>query len=195
MSKKLSNPILIALIALIVVLDQFSKYIIKSTMSIGEHIPVLGEFFQITYVENPGMAFGIKISNPYVFMGLSLIAAGVVFYYLYKLRSESWLLQLALIFITAGAIGNLSDRFIYGKVIDFLDFEFIDIVIPAFSFLGINFSGYELYRWPVFNVADMAVSGGMIILISYLIFVGDPLKNAPKNQTISPQASKESGEG
>ena len=81
-------------------------------------------------------------------------------------------------FISAGAIGNLTDRFIYGRVIDFLDFEFFDIHIPAFSFLFFNFPGYSMTRWPVFNVADMAVTSGMIIIISYLIFVGDPLKPA-----------------
>jgi signal peptidase II len=149
-------------------------------MYLGQSFEVLGDFFRITFVENPGMAFGIRVNNTTVFLGLSLLAAVLVFYYLFKLRKEGWFLQLALIFITAGAIGNLTDRFIYGKVVDFLDFEFFDISIPAFELVGINFSGYSMTRWPVFNVADMAVTGGMTILILFILLYGDPLKKSIK---------------
>ena len=147
-------------------------------MFVGESFTVIGNFFRITYVENPGMAFGIKINNPVFFIALSLAASALVFYYLFRVRNENWLVQLALCFITAGAIGNLSDRFIRGQVVDFFDFDFFDIFIPSFQIFNINFSGYSLTRWPVFNIADMAVSGGMIILILYIIFIGDPLKHS-----------------
>ncbi len=165
------------LIVLVIVLDQVTKYIIKTNMSLGESIPVLGNFFCITYVENPGMAFGIRISNPILFSALSIFAALLVFYYLFRLRNEGWLLQSALSLIAAGAIGNLVDRFLHGKVVDFLDVEFFDISIPAFNILGWHFPGYSMTRWPVFNIADSAVTIGMIILMVYIIFVGDPLKN------------------
>ena len=181
--KSLDSKYLISLIALIVILDQVTKYIIKSSMYLGQSFEVIGDFFRITFVENPGMAFGVRISNSTVFLGLSLLAAVLVFYYLFKLRKEGWFLQLALIFITAGAIGNLTDRFIYGKVVDFLDFEFFDISIPAFGLFGINFSGYSMTRWPVFNVADMAVTGGMTILILFILLYGDPLKKTEQNAT------------
>lgn len=189
MKYKFNNATIITLIAVLVILDQITKYIIKFTMDLGESFQVIGNFFKITYVENPGMAFGVRINNPYVFMALSVLAAALVFYYLFKLRKESWFLQLALIFISAGAIGNLTDRFIYGRVVDFLDFEFFDIFIPAFNFLGFHFSGYSMTRWPVFNVADMAVTGGMIILITYLLFVGDPLKNSEKSSESPAEAT------
>lgn len=122
------------------------------------------------------MAFGVRISNPILFSALSIFAAMLVFYYLYRLRNEGWLIQSALSLIAAGAIGNLVDRFIHGKVVDFFDVEFFDISIPTFSIFGIHFPGYSLTRWPVFNVADSAVTIGMIILIFYIIFIGDPLK-------------------
>ncbi len=179
MKKNLSYTTMLAIIVGVLVLDQWTKYIIKSSMQLGQSIPVLGKFFCITYVENPGMAFGIRIENTLLFSALSITAALLVFYYLFRLRNEGWLLQSALSLIAAGAIGNLLDRFIRGKVVDFLDFEFFDIIIPPFDFLGLHFSGYSLTRWPVFNVADSAVTVGMIILIFYLIFVGDPLKNLP----------------
>jgi signal peptidase II len=180
MMKSLQKYWLGVIIIVILALDQLSKYIIKTTMFEGQSISVIGNFFRITYVENPGMAFGIRLNSPVLFLSLSVIAAILVFYYLYRLRDEGWLLQIALCFITAGAIGNLYDRFFRGKVVDLFDFEFFDIFIPSFEFLGIHFSGYSMTRWPVFNVADMAVSGGMIILVAYLIFVGDPLNPPSK---------------
>lgn len=180
LQKSFSFKWIAVIIIVLVILDQLTKYIIKTSMYLGQSFTVLGDFFRITYVENPGMAFGLRPGNPFVFMMLSIIAAALVFYYLYRLRDQNWLLQVAMAFISAGAIGNLTDRFLYGRVVDFLDFEFIDIHIPAFSLLFINFPGYSMTRWPVFNVADMAVTGGMIIIISYLVFVGDPLKPAEK---------------
>lgn len=179
LSKKHIAIIIISILAL----DQITKYVTKTYMTIGEHIEILGNFFMLTYVENPGMAFGLKMDNDTIFLSLSLIAALLVFYYLYKLHDEEWPLQLAISMITAGAIGNLTDRFLRGSVVDFLDFEFFDITIPAFSFLGIDFSGYPMTRWPVFNVADMAVSGGMIIIFTFIILKGDPLKESSKKST------------
>lgn len=169
------------IITLVLILDQVSKYYIKTNMSIGQHINIIGNFFMITYVENPGMAFGFRLGNPAIFIGLSVLAAVLVFYYLYRLRHETWPLQLALGWITAGALGNLSDRFLRGQVVDMFDFEFFDIHIPSFNLFSFHFSGYDMLRWPVFNVADMAVSGGMIILIAYIVFVGDPLNTSEKN--------------
>lgn len=164
-------------------LDQLTKYITKINMLPGESIPIIGNFFRFTYVENPGMAFGLRIENTVLFFGLSLIAAGLVFYYLYKLRNEVWQLQFAIAMIASGAVGNLSDRFIRGSVVDFLDFEFFDITIPAFQLFGYEFAGYEMTRWPVFNVADMAVSGGMMLIFGYILIKGDPLNKPSQKST------------
>ncbi|MBD3223531.1 MAG: signal peptidase II [Caldithrix sp.] len=185
----ISSTVIVILIAAITFLDQLTKYIVKTNMQLGQQIPVLGDFFKLTYIENPGMAFGIRFGNANLFLALSFFAAVLVFYYLYRLRNEGWLIQVALSFISAGAIGNIVDRFMYGRVIDFLDFEFFNIIVPAFNIFGVQFSGYQMYRWPVFNVADMAVSTGMIILIIYLIFIGDPLKQTPDTATVSDEQS------
>jgi len=181
--KKFSILQISLIITGILVLDQLTKFITKVNMEIGDKIPVIGNFFQFTYVENPGMAFGIRIDNTVLFLVLSLFAAALVFYYLYKLRNEAWPLQLAISMIAAGAIGNLTDRFIRGSVVDFLDFEFFDVYIPAFQFLGMSFNGYSMTRWPVFNVADMAVSIGMIIIFAFIIFKGDPLEQSVKEES------------
>ncbi len=183
MKSSLSIKLTLLIIGFMVFLDQVSKYIIKTQMDLIESKPVLGSFFQITYVENDGAAFGVQLGSPKIFLALSVIAAILVLYYLIRMRDKNWLPQLALAFIAAGAIGNLTDRFINGKVVDFFDIEFFDIYIPSFNFLGITLSGYSMTRWPVFNVADIAITCGMIIIISYLIFVGDPLA-AFQKQTV-----------
>ncbi|HHM01942.1 MAG TPA: signal peptidase II [Caldithrix abyssi] len=178
------------IIFILLLLDQITKYIARTSLDMGVPVKIIGSFFQLTYVENPGMAFGITVDNTMLFLGLSLVAAALVFYYMYKLRNEAMPLQLAITMIAAGAIGNLSDRFIRGSVVDFLDFEFWDIHIPAFSILGLNFAGYNQTRWPVFNVADMAVSGGMIIIFAYILFHGDPLSQKDETSPSSPNASR-----
>ncbi|MGD9486731.1 MAG: signal peptidase II [Calditrichaceae bacterium] len=180
MYKKISLTFMAVTIICIVILDQVTKLITKTSMYLGESIPVIGNFFRFTYVENPGIAFGVRIGNPVVFMGLSFFAAGLVFYYLYRFRNEGWPVQLSLSFISAGAIGNLVDRVIYGRVIDFMDFEFFDINIPPFSLLSYQFQGYGMDRWPVFNVADMAVTGGMILLLFYMLFLPNPVTSYQK---------------
>ncbi len=175
MINKLSNRvyIIIALIASVVVLDQITKFIVKKLMNLRDSIGIIGDFFQFTYIENPGMAFGLQMENKILFTILSIGAAIVVFIYLYRMRNEKMMLVIALSFIMGGAIGNLIDRLFYGRVVDFLDFEFFDISIPEFNFLFIDFPGFELTRWPIFNLADTSVSIGMIIITWMIFFVKD----------------------
>lgn len=163
----------------IVVLDQLTKILVKGFsiisftyegMYYGERIPIIGDFFRLTFVENPGMAFGIDF-GPSVKLWLSLfsvVASVGLFYYLYHVRNQSFSLRLSLALILGGAIGNLIDRvfygvfygyapLFYGKVVDFLDFDFFD-----FEILGRTYD-----RWPIFNIADMAVSIGVMVLLIF----------------------------
>ncbi|MBN1407746.1 MAG: signal peptidase II [Calditrichaceae bacterium] len=172
------------IIGCMVILDQVSKYIVKTQMNLFDSKPVLGSFFQITYIENDGAAFGVQLGSPKIFLTLSVIAAILVFYYLIRMRDKNWLPQAALALIAAGAIGNLTDRFLYGKVVDFFDVEFFDISIPSFNLFGWTLSAYSMTRWPVFNVADIAITCGMIIMVSYLVFVGDPLASFQKQPAV-----------
>ena len=155
---------------LIIVLDQVSKYIVKKSMYLHESIEVFGDFFRLTYIENPGMAFGIQLQSKFWFTTLSIAASIIVLVYLIRLPNERFLFRLSLSLIFGGAIGNLIDRILYGKVVDFFDVEFFNISIPAFKFFFIDFPGYDLHRWPVFNVADAAVSCGMILIIWMILF-------------------------
>src|SRR5262245_47614765 len=136
----------------IVVLDQFTKLAIKARFFLGESIDLLGNYLRFTYIENPGMAFGIRIGGKYFFTIFASIATLVILYYLYRIRHERFASRLALAFILGGAAGNLIDRYAYGQVIDFIDVGLGDT------------------RWPVFNVADSAVTVGMIMLIAFVLF-------------------------
>ncbi len=174
--------IIVSLISCIVIIDQVTKFTIKKLMRLYESIEIWGDFFRFTYIENPGMAFGIQMENKILFSLLSVSAAVIVCVYLYRMRNEKIYLPIALSLILGGAIGNLIDRFLYGRVVDFLDVEFFDISVPAFNFLFIEFSGYQLSRWPVFNIADSSVSIGMVIITWMILFV--------KDNTAEPQVTK-----
>lgn len=165
----------------IVILDQISKILIKGFaipflditykgMYPGQRIQILGDFFRITFVENPGMAFGFDPGMDYKFWIsiFSIIASVALIIYIYYTRKQTLSLRIALAFILGGAIGNLIDRlfygviynyapFFYGKVVDFLDFDFFDITI----------FGRSYDRWPVFNIADSAVTIGILILLFF----------------------------
>jgi signal peptidase II len=155
------------------ILDQISKGVVLASMELYASIQVMGNFFRITFVENPGMAFGLRMGNNMFFTVFAVLASVAMVYYLMQLPAEQRWTRWSLALILGGAMGNLSDRLIRGKVVDFLDFEFFDIHIPAFKFLFLDFSGYDLDRWPVFNVADMAVTVGMFMLLGFIIFEKD----------------------
>ncbi len=124
-------------------LDQFSKYIITSRMLQGESIPVFPPVFYITYILNPGAAFGILANRTTFFIVLSLLViVGALVFYRY-LPKERTLMCLASGLVVGGALGNLIDRVRLGRVIDFLDFRV----------------------WPIFNLADSAIVIGALLLI------------------------------
>lgn len=138
--------IVFILFGFIVIADQISKHLIRDSMALGDSIPVLGDVLRFTYVENPGIAFGIRVANGWIFTVLSIIASIGITYYLITQWKESQWIKSSLALILGGAIGNLIDRIAFSKVVDFVD-------------VGIGNT-----RWPVFNVADSAVVVGMCIL-------------------------------
>ena len=138
-------------------------------MKIGESIPVLDNFFRLTYVLNPGGAFGTKLGGNLFYTILSVLAILIAGYFFLKSKREDKLLQISFSLVLGGAVGNLIDRFRLGEVIDFLDFLFFKIRIPPFKFGFIDFSGFYMERWPVFNIADAGVTIGMILILWYVI--------------------------
>ncbi len=161
----------------IVLSDQFTKLWVKGAnipflginfqgFQYGSSRPIFGDFLRLTYIENPGMAFGIDIGGKLFFSIFSIIASIGIIFYLYKVRNESLAFRVSLAMILGGAVGNLIDRvfygffyneapLFYGKVVDFLDADFFNM----------NLFGYHLNRWPVFNFADASVTCGVILLL------------------------------
>ena len=161
--------------------DQVSKLLVKGFsipflklhyegMFHGQRIRIIGDFFQLTFIENPGMAFGYDPgSNFKLIVSLfSLLASIALIVYLYFARKQSLSLRVSLAFIIGGAVGNLIDRMFYGvfygygslfygRVVDFLDFDFFH-----FTIFGRTFE-----RFPVFNLADASVTIGVLILILF----------------------------
>jgi signal peptidase II len=138
---------LISLFIAVVALDQFTKWLIRDVMTLGQSIPVIGDAVRITFIENDGIAFGLHVKNAVLFTGFSIAACIFIVVYLWMQRREGNWLKSGLILILGGAIGNLIDRITSGRVVDFIDV------------------GLRTVRWPVFNVADSAVVVGMGILI------------------------------
>ena len=134
----------------IVILDQLTKIAVQQWMTLHQSYPLLGDVVQFTYIRNPGAAFGITIGGRWLYLALSIIACAVMIYYLARLPSAERVGRYAIMIVLGGALGNLIDRALYGEVTDFIDI------------------GAVAYRWPVFNVADSAVTIGIILLFTRL---------------------------
>lgn len=144
--------VVMILAALVVFLDQASKFIVRSSMAEGASIPLVKGVLYLTHVRNTGAAFGLFAGKPLVLAGVSVaIIAGVGFYY-YERRPSDLLSKVALGLALGGAVGNLIDRLLMGKVTDFLDLNGL---------------------WPVFNLADMAVDAGAFLLVIGLFMAED----------------------
>ncbi len=128
-------------------LDQVSKLIVMESMFLGESIPVLGSFFRLTYIQNPGAVFGMRLGGNVVhliFAGVALIMVAVMWI---RLPPNQRVASAGLALVLGGAVGNVVDRIRFGAVVDFLDF------------------GIGSLRWWVFNVADASVTVGAGLLI------------------------------
>ncbi len=136
--------------ALVIFLDQASKQIVVATMHLYQSI-ALTSFFNLTYVQNTGAAFSFLSDaggwQRWFFSVLAFVISIVLTVWLYRLKKNETLLAISLALILGGAVGNLIDRVIYGYVIDFLDVY------------------YQSWHWPAFNVADSAISLGVMLML------------------------------
>jgi len=156
---KFSHAGFFAVFSLILILDQLTKYLIRSFMSLNNSLSIIPGFFNMVFVFNKGGAFGLFSSlNPLlraaIFIGFSLLAI-LALLIIYWKSSHTWLTRLGIAFLMGGAIGNLMDRLRWGMVVDFLDF-----------YIG-------RYHWPAFNVADMAICIGLGLVFLELFLIRD----------------------
>lgn len=139
----------------IIAFDQLVKIIIRSTMTVGQSISVIGDFFTLTYIKNSGAAFSMLSGQRILLIVVPLIAIIGCTIYIFKNEYISKVLSAALLMIIAGGAGNLIDRILFGPVTDMFKLS----VFP-----------------PVFNIADISVTFGCILLIVYVLFE-EKLKN------------------
>ena len=153
----------VALMAVTVILDQISKYIVVANLGLHESIEIIPGILRFTYIQNDGAAFGSMDEHRWVFMLLSTVAIVAILVFLFWKKPQDKLLLSALIMVTGGGIGNMIDRVALGYVIDFIDF-------CAFP---------KIWMW-IFNVADSFVCVGTGVLALWMIL--DTVKEYKKEK-------------
>jgi len=172
----MKKPLIV--IFLVLLLDQVSKILVKTTMAIGEAIPVFGKWFYILFIENNGMAFGWEISEgnwgKIILSIFRIVAVVFLFWLLFRLVKKN--VRFGPLFgvslIIAGALGNIIDGMFYGLIFDYAGFmqgRVVDMLyFPLFTFPEwVPFLGGEIFFSPVFNIADSAITIGILYLIIF----------------------------
>ena len=165
--RSLIAPIIIA--AVVAIIDQLTKWLATSNLIEGETVPVLGTFFQLKLVYNYGGALGTNLGSSSFYLGTSILIFLIILYFIYTNRHVK-LIAWPMAACAGGAIGNIIDRIFTGKVVDFLDFDFFDV----------NLFGQQVTRWWTFNIADVGISVGVVLMILVILF--SPRK--PQKSTI-----------
>lgn len=153
----------------------------------GSSISIIDNLFRLTYIENPGMAFGMEIGSKPIRSVFTIFASILIIYFIYKNRKESFYLRFSLALILGGAIGNLLDRIFHGviygtdKLLSGNVVDFFQINIPDIKIFGKVF-----YSWPIFNVADIAITAGFILII-----IGYRKIFHPKETVVEPLSNPE----
>jgi signal peptidase II len=137
----------------LLIADQAVKHLVRTTMVQGQSIPIIENIFHITYIENPGAAFGILANQRMLFLILTAVIVGVMIYLYCSLSNKKSLTAVSLGIVVSGAIGNFIDRFMQGTVTDFLDFRI----------------------WPIFNIADIAIYVGLALICYFIIIKGEDI--------------------
>lgn len=150
----------LALAVGVVIVDQITKKVAEEKLLDSGvrtvDVPLTGEMLRMTYVENRGAAFGLLQDQTTFFVVVGLVVIGVIAASYRYLPRSGFLIHLALGLQLGGAVGNLIDRLRRGYVVDFVDF------------------GYRANWWPVFNVADAAITVGVTLLVAHYLLHGDP---------------------
>jgi signal peptidase II len=144
---------------ILIILDQYTKMWVTTHIPKGHFIGIIDNFFALTHIRNPGVAFGLGAEwaseiKTYLFIGFSIVAIIAILVFFHQTPRENKKVRVALILVFSGAIGNLIDRILYHEVIDFFDF-----------YIG-------SYHWPAFNIADSCITVGVLLMFLDLIQAG-----------------------
>lgn len=149
-------PRLVAIAVLVTVFDQLTKWYVWTHFLLGESRPALGTLFSWTYCHNTGGAFSILSGSRWFFLAAGAIISAFLIYSLPRVAKGHPAPAIAHALILGGAIGNMIDRSLYGYVVDFIDFHW----------------------WPVFNLADSAITVGITLLAISILLGKDVDANA-----------------
>ncbi len=163
------------IIALSVIIDQVSKVIVVTCMELYESIVIIPKLFSFTHIRNFGAAWGMFSESRWVFIAATSIALVILPIILYRCRRMHTLFSVSLSLIIGGAAGNMIDRVFLGYVVDFLEFTFID--------------------FPVFNIADVCIVIGTILMALYILFFDKNLFLDKKKETISKKEKETEHDG
>jgi len=148
--KKRGASIWLWLSLLVVGLDQLTKIWVSATLALYESIPVL-PFFDLRLLHNEGAAWSFLATaggwQRWFLAGLAILVTGILIVWLSRTKRQQYGLASALALVIGGAVGNVIDRIIYGYVVDFIDIY------------------YQNWHWPAFNIADSAISIGVVLLL------------------------------
>ena len=139
--------LMIILSIVFLIIDVVSKLIVSNLMNVHDSIVVIKDFFYITYVRNTGAAWSMFAGKTWLLIIVSLVIIGFICFYIYKNKPKTKIEIVGYSLVLGGAIGNFLDRVIYGYVIDFFDFYIFG------------------YNYPIFNVADIFIVIGVLILV------------------------------
>lgn len=148
------------LAAFLVGLDQLTKFLVVTRMEEGESIPVLGKYLAITSHRNSGAAWGMLQGQMIFFYIITVVVLAILVYVYIREAKDNLLLQAAIVMLVAGSLGNFIDRILFQEVVDFVDVLLI------------------FYDFPIFNVADSALTVGVVLMIIEFFFMGKGEKDA-----------------
>lgn len=163
----LKYKILAVIFPVVFLLDQLTKWLVRSRLALGEYIAVIPGYFDIVHVANKGAAFGMfsgaasSFRIPFFYI-VSVFAVIIIIVAYARLPAGDKLFAVIFSLILAGIAGNIVDRIFFGQVTDFLSFHIYD------NYFDKVVMGYRLafpLEWPAFNVADSAITAAMILLI------------------------------
>ncbi|MFC4354388.1 signal peptidase II [Chryseomicrobium palamuruense] len=137
----------------LVVLDQWTKWLVVRDMELGERIPLIDPYLGLLSHRNRGAAWGMLEGQMWLFYIITTIVIVGIVYYFHRHAQNQPLFQLGLMVLLGGAIGNFIDRLFRGEVVDF-----VDVLIPVIN-----------YEFPIFNVADAALTVGVVIIFIFIL--------------------------
>lgn len=139
---------------LIIAVDQWTKWLVLKNMELGERIPVMEPHLAWLSHRNRGAAWGMLEGQMWLFAIITTAVIIGILYYFHKHAKGQPLFQLSLMVLLGGAVGNFIDRMVRGEVVDF-----VDVLIPVIN-----------YEFPIFNVADAALTVGVVLMIIFIIY-------------------------